>query len=131
MGQSVLAGDTHFSLLTDARGPATADVDLYIPAAFTPTLTQPVGTELGQLSASVLDHGLTQPYTGSLTVANPSTADPSCDSVARSAVWQATLANAASSFSFTLYVRHFPNPTAPSVPQPTEIHWCLPKTAPS
>lgn len=130
LGQSVPSGESRFSILTDARGPATADVDLYVPAAFAPTLTQPVGTALGQISATVLDHGLTQPYAGTLAVTDTSAADPGCDSAAHSAVWQATLANGSSSFSFTLYVRHSANPAAPHVPQPTEIHWCFPATVP-
>jgi hypothetical protein len=120
-GQSDLRFSTHVSHLA----PATAEIDLYVPAGYTPTLTQSIGTEIGTVRADAEDRGLTAPFTtGSITVADPAAYTKSaCDSAGHSAVWLATLKSSATTFVFPIFARALAG-------QPTELHWCFAKRDP-
>ena len=113
--------ETRFSISTAFGAPATADVEITVPAGYAATLSQPVGAQVGILNGYINDHGLTSPYRGTITVANPQSPN-SCDS-AGGAVWSADMRNQAGSFTFTIYVQHFAG-------QATVLHWCLPQDAP-
>jgi hypothetical protein len=124
-GDIVPRGQVRFSIVSEFRAPATAEVDLWVPAAYTTNLTQPVGTQIGGLSGSIDDRGLTAPYTsGTITVADSTVRNEACDSSGRDTFWLATLKSSTSSFTFPIYVSHLGGN------QPTELHWCLPKNAP-
>ena len=124
-GDIVPRGQVRFSIHSEFRAPATAEVDLWVPAAYTPDLTQTVGTQIGGISGSIDDRGLTAPYNnGTITVADPTVRNQACDPSGRDAFWLATLKSSTNSFSFPIYVSH------PGDHQPTELHWCLPRNAP-
>jgi hypothetical protein len=124
-GAIVPRGHVRFSIVSEFRTPATAEVDLWVPAAYTTTLKQPAGTQIGGVSGSIDDHGRTAPYSaGTITVADSSVRNQACDSSGRDAVWLATLKSSTNSVSFPIYVSHLDGN------QPTELHWCLPKNTP-
>jgi hypothetical protein len=124
-GDIVPRGQVSFSIVSQFRAPATAEVDLWVPAAYTTNLTQTVGAQIGDISGSINDRGLTAPYnSGTITVADSTVRNPACDSSGRDAFWLATLKSSTNSFSFPIYVSHAGDK------QPTELHWCLPRNAP-
>ena len=117
--------DTRFSTYVQHGAPATAEVDLYVPAAYVATLGQTPGSQIGTISGLAEDRGLTAPFTsGTVLVADASEyANTNCDSAAHSAVWVASLRSSTTTLTFPIFVRA-------QAQQPTELHWCLPKDGP-
>jgi hypothetical protein len=124
-GDIVPRGQVRFSINSEFRARATAEVDLWVPASYTTDLMQAVGTQIGGISGSIDDRGLTAPSnSGTIAVADPTVRNPACDSSGRDAFWLATLKSRTNSFSFPIYLGHIGGN------QPTELHWCLPRNAP-
>ena len=120
-GVAVGRTETRFSISTAFGAPATADVEIIVPAGYAANLKQPTGAQLGTLNGYINDRGLTPPYQGTITAATPQSPN-ACDSAA-GVVWTATLQNQTGSFAFTIYVQHFAG-------QATVLRWCLPQNAP-
>lgn len=119
----VFSSQAGFVITTPHGAAPTADVEVLVPAGYDASLGQAVGTRIGTIRGWISDRGATGIFDGTIKVDDPSSPANACDPGSRDAVWTASLSDGKSSLSFQIYLRH-------PAHQPTELHWCLPESAP-
>lgn len=88
-----------------------------------PNHSAAVGIQIGQLTGMINDRGKTPGLAGHSDRRRPQYLGGDCSASGHSAAWTATLTNSNGSFSFPIFVDAL-------IGQPTELHWCLSKSAP-